>query len=266
MEYCWFVVFESASWAISFAIRNTDENQHDPMFEQKVDHFNVNYEMNIHISFQFYHNNNRMQYRLLQFGKEKQTNWKNNERKENKIISLLLLVLYISHFIFLILYFSFHIPHFIFLISYFLIFSFYISQFIFLISYFLISYFLILYFSFYIFLISYFSFYISHFIFSHFIFSHFIFSHFIFLILYFSFYYISHFIFLNLYFSFYFRFFFGILSRKNDTYIEYYRNTYWLLLKIPNKLLMIVKKILIKPILLGISWKREKKYLIGITH
>src|SRR3989338_3398704 len=119
------------------------------MFEQKVDHFNVNYEMNIHISFQFYHNNNRMQYRLLQFGKEKQTNWKNNERKENKIISLLLLVLYISHFIFLILYFSFYISHFIFLILYF---SFYISHFIFLIFYFsfyiprfifLISYFLI---------------------------------------------------------------------------------------------------------------------------
>src|SRR3989338_6427190 len=107
------------------------------MFEQKVDHFNVNYEMNIRISFQFYHNNNRMQYRLLQFGKEKQTNWKNNERKENKIISLLLLVLYISHFIFIISYFSF--------------------------------YFLILYFSFYfspfIFLMFFFSFYIFHFIF-----------------------------------------------------------------------------------------------------
>ena len=90
MEYCWFVVSESASWAISFAIRNTDENQHDPMFEQKVDHFNVNYEMNIHISFQFYHNNNRIQYLLLQFKKENKQKG-NNERKENKIISLLLL-------------------------------------------------------------------------------------------------------------------------------------------------------------------------------
>src|SRR3989338_7181633 len=69
----------------------------------------------------------------------------NNERKENKIISILLLVLYISHFIFLI-------------------------------SYFLISYFLILYFSFYIFLILYFSFYISHFIFLILYFSFHIFS------------------------------------------------------------------------------------------